>query len=63
MKRTTAAAPISMDSRACLIESRPMVGPTCVSKVFLSGAGSAPERSTATISFASSLKLERIARS
>ena len=51
MKRMTAAAPIPIDSFACLMASRPIVGPTWVSNDFVSGAGSAPERNTATIPF------------
>ena len=53
MNRMTAAAPMYIESFAFSIESRPIVGPTWVSNVLRSGAGSAPERSTATRSLAS----------
>src|SRR3982751_6476040 len=46
MNSTTAAAPMYMESLARSTESRPIVGPTCVSKVFRSGALPAPLRKT-----------------
>ena len=53
MNTTTAAAPMYIENLAFWTASRPMVGPTWVSNVLRSGAGSAPERSTATRSLAS----------
>ena len=49
----TASEPTIIENLALSTASLPSVGPTWVSKVFLSGAGSAPVRSTATRSLAS----------